>query len=193
VIGTGLAGLTAAFELAKAGLRPLVLEASPHIGGISRTHRWGDNRIDIGGHRFFTKSADVQRLWAEMMDEPMLKVPRLSRIFYRDKFYQYPLQIPNTVGNLGLVESFLTFASYCMRTGISRGRDAWGIFQNKNLNVSVPCRFRNAPVASIDNNENPDGCGIESRDGIQASLEHGAMPVGGDRERCFVSLQGNDS
>jgi protoporphyrinogen oxidase len=112
VIGAGPAGLTAAFELAKAGLRPLVLEASPHIGGISRTHRWGDNRIDIGGHRFITKSEDVQRLWAEMMDEPMLKVPRLSRIFYGNKFYQYPLQILNTVGNLGLVESFLMFASY---------------------------------------------------------------------------------
>ena len=112
VIGAGPAGLTAAFELAREGRNPLVLEASPHIGGISRTHCWGDNRIDIGGHRFFTKSEDVQRLWADMMDEPMLKVPRMSRIFYANKFYQYPLQILNTVGNLGVFESFMMFASY---------------------------------------------------------------------------------
>jgi protoporphyrinogen oxidase len=112
VIGAGPAGLTAAFELAKAGRRPLVLESSSYVGGISRTHLWGGNRIDIGGHRFFTKSGEVKRLWAEMMDEPMLKVPRLSRIFYGNKFYQYPLQIPNTVGNLGLLESFMMFGSY---------------------------------------------------------------------------------
>lgn len=98
--------------MAKEGRNPLLLEASPHIGGISRTHCWGENRIDIGGRRFFTKSEDVQRLWADMMDEPMLKVPRMSRIFYGDQFYQYPLQILNTVGNLGVFESFMMFASY---------------------------------------------------------------------------------
>ncbi len=118
VIGAGPAGLTAAYELARNGIRPLVVEASPHFGGIARTHQWDGNRIDIGGHRFFTKSADVQKLWAEMSDEPMLRVPRLSRIYYRGKFFHYPLQIADTVANLGPVESCLMVASY-LRTKLS--------------------------------------------------------------------------
>jgi len=89
-----------------------VLEASDYIGGISRTHRWDGNRLDIGGHRFFTKSDKVKKLWSEMMDEPMLKVPRLSRIFYGGKFFQYPLQVGNTLSNLGLYESFMMVGSY---------------------------------------------------------------------------------
>ena len=112
VIGAGPAGLTAAFELARQARRPLVLEASEYLGGISRTHRWKGNRLDIGGHRFFTKSEIVKKLWAEMMDEPMLKVPRLSRIHYHGRFFQYPLQIANTVSNLGLYESFMMVGSY---------------------------------------------------------------------------------
>jgi hypothetical protein len=79
------------------------------------------------------------------------------------------------------------------RTGISGGRDSRGIFQNKNPKTSASRRFRNAPVASIDNNENPGGCGIESRDGIQASLQHGTVLMGGDNKGCFGSLQGNES
>ena len=112
VIGAGPAGLTAAFELARRKHCPLVLEASDYLGGISRTHRWKGNRLDIGGHRFFTKSEEVKKLWADMMDEPMLKVPRLSRIHYHGKFFQYPLQIANTLTNLGIYESFMMVASY---------------------------------------------------------------------------------
>ena len=112
VVGAGPAGLTAAFELARCGHHPLVLEASNYIGGISRTHRWNGNRLDIGGHRFFTKSGEVKKLWSAMMDEPMLKVPRLSRIYYRGKYFHYPLRITNSVANLGLLESFMMVGSY---------------------------------------------------------------------------------
>lgn len=112
IIGAGPAGLTAAFELANSDCRPLVCEASPWIGGIARTHVWEGNRIDIGGHRFFTKSEDVKNLWAQMLDEPMLRVPRISRIYYKGRFYHYPLQILDTVRNLGVIESILMLFSY---------------------------------------------------------------------------------
>jgi len=103
-----------------------VLEASDYLGGISRTHRWNGNRLDIGGHRFFTKSQVVQKLWSEMMDEPMLKVPRLSRIFYHGKFFQYPLQVGNTLSNLGLYESFMMVGSYVrMRLNPEKPEDSF--------------------------------------------------------------------
>jgi protoporphyrinogen oxidase len=98
-----------------------VLEGSGHLGGISRTHRWKGNRIDIGGHRFFTRSETVLRFWSDMMNEPMIKVPRLSRIYYGGKFFDYPLQIGNTISNLGFTESFMILASY-LRARISPER-----------------------------------------------------------------------
>jgi protoporphyrinogen oxidase len=112
VVGAGPAGLTAAFELARRGLHPFVFEASHELGGLARTYRWNGNRIDLGGHRFFTKNEEVRALWAAMMDEPMLEVRRLSRIYHRGRFFHYPLRLANTVANLGLVESTLLVGSY---------------------------------------------------------------------------------
>jgi len=113
IVGAGPAGLTAAYELVKAGRRPVVAEADDVVGGISRTVVRDGWRFDIGGHRFFTKVAPVEELWHEILpDEDFLLRPRMSRIFYRKKYYDYPLKPLNALKNLGLWESFLCGLSY---------------------------------------------------------------------------------
>jgi protoporphyrinogen oxidase len=112
IIGAGPAGLAAAYELVRHGLRPLVLEQSDHLGGIARTETYNGYHFDIGGHRFFTKSETISQLWQEMMGDDFLKVTRISRIYYEDRFFNYPLSLINTLSNLGLVESALSVMSY---------------------------------------------------------------------------------
>lgn len=112
VIGAGPAGLTAAYELVKQGLKPIVLEKADKVGGISRTETYKGYRFDIGGHRFFTKVSEVQQLWYEVLGKEFIKVPRLSRIYYRGRFFQYPLSVFDTLMKLGMWESFLILLSY---------------------------------------------------------------------------------
>ena len=92
IIGAGPAGLTAAYMLMKRGVSSTVLEADSVVGGISRTVERDGWRFDIGGHRFFTKVSPVDDLWFEILGEDeFLQRPRMSRIFYRGKLYDYPL------------------------------------------------------------------------------------------------------
>jgi protoporphyrinogen oxidase len=112
VIGGGPAGLTAAYQLAKHGLHSVVLERGDRVGGISRTETYKGYRFDIGGHRFFTKVPQVQQLWYEVLGDEFIKVPRLSRIYYNGKFFNYPLEPVNAVCNLGILQSLLIIYSY---------------------------------------------------------------------------------
>jgi protoporphyrinogen oxidase len=112
IIGAGPAGLTAGYELVKRGIRPIVLEQASLVGGISRTEMYKGYRFDIGGHRFFTKVPQVDRFWHEILDREFIQVPRLSRIYYQGKFYNYPLSVSNTLSNVGLTNSFLMVMSY---------------------------------------------------------------------------------
>jgi protoporphyrinogen oxidase len=112
IIGAGPAGLTAAHELAKQGVQSIVLEKADKVGGISRTEIYNGYRFDIGGHRFFTKVGEVQQVWREILGDEFIKVPRLSRIYYKGKFYDYPLSLFNTLSNLGIVTSFFILISY---------------------------------------------------------------------------------
>ncbi|MGF1542579.1 MAG: NAD(P)/FAD-dependent oxidoreductase [Pleurocapsa sp.] len=112
IIGGGPAGLTAAYELRKHDKKSIVLEKADRVGGISRTETYNGYRFDIGGHRFFTKVGEVEQLWQEVLGDEFIKVPRLSRIYYRNKFFSYPLEPYNALSNLGLINSVLIMWSY---------------------------------------------------------------------------------
>jgi protoporphyrinogen oxidase len=148
IAGAGPAGLTAALELLRrSDITPVVFEAENQVGGISKTINYRGNRMDLGGHRFFSKSDWVMRWWQEILpvaegqleagkalrisyhrqdrdlvpevlgaassDAVLLVRQRLSRIFYRRRFFDYPLKLnPNTIRNMGFLESLRTGMSY---------------------------------------------------------------------------------
>ncbi len=143
IIGAGPAGLTAAYYLLKfTDIKPIVLEKESFVGGISRTMNFNGNRMDIGGHRFFSKNAEILSLWNELLqpqgapalddkilnresvltdgganpeevDEVFLNRRRVSRIFYRRKFFSYPISLNfETIKNLGLGEMFSIGTSF---------------------------------------------------------------------------------
>ena len=113
VIGAGPAGLTTAYTLAKAGRGVTVLEMDPvYVGGISRTVDYKGFKFDIGGHRFFSKSREVVDLWNEILPDDFIDRPRLSRIYYREKFYAYPLKAFEALGNLGVWTAAKCMASF---------------------------------------------------------------------------------
>ena len=113
IAGAGPAGLTAAYELSKQKAPVVVLEGDPeYVGGISRTVNYKGFRFDIGGHRFFSKSREVEDLWTEIAGPDMLNRPRSSRIYYRGQFYTYPLRPFEALSKLGLFESARCMASF---------------------------------------------------------------------------------
>jgi protoporphyrinogen oxidase len=123
ILGGGPAGLTAARELGRHGISCDVLEADDQVGGISRTVEREGWRFDLGGHRFFTKVPRVEAFWHEVLpDGDFMMRPRMSRIYYNGKYFDYPLRAVNALRNLGLFEAFACFASY-MGVRIKRPRD----------------------------------------------------------------------
>jgi len=112
-IGAGPACLTAARRLAAAGAEVTVLERDPvHVGGISRTEHYQGFRFDVGGHRFFSKSAEIEALWDDILGDQLITRPRKSRIFYNGKLFDYPLRALDALTKLGFFESTLCVLSY---------------------------------------------------------------------------------
>jgi protoporphyrinogen oxidase len=112
IIGAGPGGLTPAYLLAKRGIRVTVLEADDMVGGISRTAQYKGYRFDVGGHRFFTKIKPVEDLWKEILGDEFISVPRLSRIHYEGRFFDYPLKAWNALSGLGVWRAIQMVASY---------------------------------------------------------------------------------
>ena len=136
IIGGGPAGLTAAYMLQRDSddHKPVVFEASDLVGGISRTESHNGYRFDIGGHRFFTKVTEVEELWHDICGDELITRPRSSRIYYRGKFYNYPLKIFNALFNIGPIEAVRVMLSY-MRWKI------WPHKREDNLEQWVTNRF----------------------------------------------------
>ena len=156
IIGAGPAGLTAAYKLAKANkdYKIIILEEAKEIGGISRTVKYNKNRMDIGGHRFFSKDQEVMNFWKELMpiqgkptyddkklnrkskleengpdpekeDEAMLVRNRVSRIYYNGNFYDYPISVKlETFKNMGLITSIIAGFSYLKSMIFKRKEDS---------------------------------------------------------------------
>ncbi|HYL07768.1 MAG TPA: NAD(P)/FAD-dependent oxidoreductase [Candidatus Udaeobacter sp.] len=113
IMGAGPAGLTAAYELMKHDVPLTVLEQDPaQVGGLARTVVHKGYRFDIGGHRFFSKNQEVEELWTEILGSELLTRDRLSRIYYRGKFFAYPIKAANALWNLGPLEAARCLASY---------------------------------------------------------------------------------
>jgi protoporphyrinogen oxidase len=112
VIGAGPAGITAAYELAKGGMQVEVFEAGDAVGGMARTIELWGQKVDLGPHRFFSTDDRVNHLWFEVAGEDYHPVDRLTRIYYRNRFFHYPLQAGNALRNMGLLQAARCTASY---------------------------------------------------------------------------------
>jgi protoporphyrinogen oxidase len=109
IIGSGPAGITCAYELAKRGIEVDVFESAPQVGGMSRSIKLWGQTVDLGPHRFFSSDKRVNRLWLEVAGYDYKMINRLTRILYRGRLFYYPLKAANALRNLGFYQ-----ASYCV-------------------------------------------------------------------------------
>jgi protoporphyrinogen oxidase len=112
IVGGGPSGLAAAYEAGRHGARATVLERLDIVGGLARTVKRGDCRYDIGPHRFFTANEEVKKFFIDIVGSDVVHVSRLTRIYYRKRYFNYPLSAFNTLSRMGAVDSALVLGSY---------------------------------------------------------------------------------
>ncbi len=112
IIGGGPSGLAAGYELTRHGASATILERLDRVGGLARTIPHDGCLFDIGPHRFFTKNEEVRQLFSDVVAEDLIRVSRLTRIYYRNKFFNYPLTPLNALFGVGVGSSIAIFLSY---------------------------------------------------------------------------------
>lgn len=113
ILGAGPAGLGAALELTGHGVTDiLIVDRLKIVGGLSRTDIFDGVRFDVGPHRFFTKNEEINRLWHDVLGDDFRPVSRMTRIYYKDEFFNYPLKVFDTLAKLGPVESLRIMVSF---------------------------------------------------------------------------------
>lgn len=119
IIGAGPAGLATAYELLQhdrlGDFDIDIYEMDRTVGGIAKTLQHNGYRFDLGGHRFYTKFPEIEAFYGTFLGSEMLTRPRLSRIYYEKRFYDYPLSASNALGNLGLRRASLIVLSWLAR------------------------------------------------------------------------------
>jgi protoporphyrinogen oxidase/putative flippase GtrA len=112
ILGAGPAGLAAAYTLTQQGRSVVVVERDDRVGGLAKSIEYQGFILDYGPHRFYTKLAPVLKLWDDVLGSEQVTVPRLTRIYYGRKYFNYPLKAIETLLALGIVESLRIIASY---------------------------------------------------------------------------------
>lgn len=120
VIGAGPAGLTAAYELAKKGTKVTVIESTGSVGGMAKSFELFGQIVDCGPHRFFSSDKIVNDLFHEVVQDDYTLVNRLTRIYYKNKFFDYPLKLGNVLKNLSPIEIFQILWSYAIQRIIGK-------------------------------------------------------------------------
>ena len=113
VIGAGPAGLTAAYKIQRSGkFQVTVFEAKNYVGGMATSFELWGQLVDLGPHRFFSNDPRVNKIWKEVLKDEYVMVSRLTRIYYNNKFFSYPLKAFEALVRLGLIKSGICVLSY---------------------------------------------------------------------------------